>query len=74
LGYASVIHLVSFKAPQQLFFNDTIELTEAARQIPLVQEEMNSRPVTGSWLERNGAARCVILESGIWLLVAPRNR
>lgn len=33
---------------------DVVELTAAARDIPVVQEELNTRPITASWLERTG--------------------
>ena len=35
---------------------DVIELTSAAREFPLIQEEMSARPVAVSWLERNGTS------------------
>jgi len=34
---------------------DTIQLSETAQEIPVVREEMGTRPQTGSWLERDGA-------------------
>jgi small subunit ribosomal protein S4 len=33
---------------------DSVQLTEAARDIPVVKEEMDTRSVTASWLERDG--------------------
>jgi len=35
---------------------DAIQLREAAQEIPAEREEMGTRPVTASWLERDGAA------------------
>ena len=35
---------------------DVIELTNAAREFPLIQEEMSARPAAVSWLERNGTS------------------
>jgi small subunit ribosomal protein S4 len=35
---------------------DSIMLTDTAGEMPLVQEEMNNRPVTASWVERNGSS------------------
>ena len=35
---------------------DVIQLTDTAREIPVVKEEMESRPLTASWLERDGAS------------------
>ena len=35
---------------------DSVELTNAARDIPVVKEEMASRPLTASWLVRDGAS------------------
>ncbi|HET6933547.1 MAG TPA: 30S ribosomal protein S4 [Candidatus Angelobacter sp.] len=35
---------------------DQIELTDSAKEIPLVKEEMEARPLNASWLERDGTS------------------
>lgn len=35
---------------------DTVQLTEAAAQNPVVEEELRNRPQTASWLQRDGAS------------------
>jgi small subunit ribosomal protein S4 len=38
---------------------DTVQLTEAAAQNPVVEEELRTRPQTASWLQRDGASGLV---------------
>jgi small subunit ribosomal protein S4 len=35
---------------------DLIQLTDAARETPVIKEELGTRPLTASWLERDDTA------------------